>query len=190
MPRELSEQTERKMKMLKLQELLNIQEEFTKTLTAPIGLRENLFALNIEMAEFLNTLPWKWWKKKYTKTKEEILDEMADILAFFLAYYNIYIREFTCPVKGLTEQEKAQILHSVIFKLELGLQRGIDLKEIDIFELVYFDKFGMGNPEVVGVRIGKLIKLAMIHSKSSLEEVIEAYKRKMEINHERQYKGY
>jgi len=176
--------------MLKLKELLEIQEDFTKTINAPVSLQDYLFALNIELAEFLNTLPWKWWKRLQTVDKEKILDELADVLAFFLSYYNLYLKEYSCPIKDQSKEEKNGVVDSIIFKLELGITRAVQQKSHDIKDTVYFDKFGMSNPEVVGFRIGRLIKMAMNATKADFDEVITAYKKKMDINHHRQYVGY
>ena len=46
------------------------------------------FAMLTEFFELANAIgTWKWWKKNHTLDKDKILDELADVIAFFLSFY-------------------------------------------------------------------------------------------------------
>lgn len=175
--------------MLKLKELLDTQRKFSESLNKKVSANQYVFAMNIEISELLNTLPWKWWKNNHTIDKEKSLDELADVLAFWLSWYNLYFDN---------HRKTASILDVDLYSREVeGLEAAI-LKGIaketasnpNILSVHYEDNYTMVQLETAGQRLGKLIAVTMYHTGAKLQEVIDAYHKKMDINWERQKNNY
>lgn len=71
--------------MLEMQRKVNDKVmEKLKTPPTPI---DYLLAMHVEVFEFINAVgTWKWWKHSHVPNKEKILDELADVMAFFFSY--------------------------------------------------------------------------------------------------------
>ncbi|HBJ9667585.1 TPA: dUTPase [Staphylococcus pseudintermedius] len=144
-----------------LQELLKIQKEFDDRIPT-LNLQDSKIAYVVEFFEWFNTLEtFKNWKKKPCKPLEVQLDELADMLAFGLSIAN---------------------------------QKGID-------EWVLVDKIGSFNGSFTELSAGSILdNLASIDYYNnqipitfdiaeqyySIDQLISAYKKKMERNHARQ----
>ncbi|EMB9416178.1 dUTP diphosphatase [Staphylococcus pseudintermedius] len=144
-----------------LQELLKIQKEFDDRIPT-LNLEDSKIAYVVEFFEWFNTLEtFKNWKKKPGKPLEVQLDELADMLAFGLSIAN---------------------------------QKGID-------EWVLVDKIGSFNGSFTELSAGSILdNLASIDYYNNqipiafdiaeqyytIDQLITAYKKKMEINHARQ----
>lgn len=177
--------------MIDIQELLNIQEDFTAALGKKASIEEYIFALNVEVSEFLNTLPWKWWKNNQTVDKEKTLDELADIIAFWLSACNAhYNRQAKCRV--FTKKEFLDIKNKHIEKLSFSLNTAMNTqnKDISVFNVNYFSKYAFTTSEAAGSLLGYLIAVALKYTGATVLEVVHAYKKKMDINWERQTQNY
>ncbi|EGQ4324893.1 dUTPase [Staphylococcus pseudintermedius] len=144
-----------------LQELLKIQKEFDDRIPT-LNLEDSKIAYVVEFFEWFNTLEtFKNWKKKPGKPLDVQLDELADLLAFGLSIAN---------------------------------QKGID-------EWVLVDKIGSFNGSFTELSAGSILdNLASIDYYNNqipiafdiaeqyytIDQLITAYKKKMEINHARQ----
>ncbi|MBT2834311.1 dUTP diphosphatase [Staphylococcus coagulans] len=144
-----------------LQELLQIQKEFDDRIPT-LNLQDSKIAYVVEFFEWFNTLEtFKNWKKKRGKSLEVQLDELADLLEFGLSIAN---------------------------------QKGID-------EWVLVDKIGSFNGSFTELSAGSILdNLASIDYYNNqipiafdiaeqyytIDQLITAYKKKMEINHARQ----
>ncbi|EJG5108227.1 dUTP diphosphatase [Staphylococcus pseudintermedius] len=144
-----------------LQELLKIQKEFDDRIPT-LNLQDSKIAYVVEFFEWLNTLEtFKNWKKKPGKPLEVQLDELADMLAFGLSIAN---------------------------------QKGVD-------EWVLVDKIGSFNGSFTELSAGSILdNLASIDYYNNqipiafdiaeqyytIDQLITAYKKKMERNHARQ----
>lgn len=144
-----------------LQELLKIQKEFDDRIPT-LNLQDSKIAYVVEFFEWFNTLEtFKNWKKKRGKPLEVQLDELADMLAFGLSIAN---------------------------------QKSID-------EWVLIDKIGSFNGSFTESSVGSILdNLASIDYYNNqipitfdiaeqyytVDQLITAYKKKMEINHARQ----
>ncbi|WP_214540504.1 dUTP diphosphatase [Staphylococcus pseudintermedius] len=144
-----------------LQELLKIQKEFDDRIPT-LNLEDSEVAYVVEFFEWFNTLEtFKNWKKKRGKPLEVQLDELADMLAFGLSIAN---------------------------------QKGID-------EWVLVDKIGSFNGSFTELSAGSILdNLASIDYYNNqipiafdiaeqyytIDDLIVAYKKKMERNHARQ----
>lgn len=144
-----------------LQELLKIQKEFDDRIPT-LNLQDSKIAYVVEFFEWFNTLEtFKNWKKKRGKPLEVQLDELADMLAFGLSIAN----------------------------------------QKDIDEWVLVDKIGSFNGSFTELSAGSILdNLASIDYYNNqipitfdiaeqyytMDQLITAYKKKMEINHARQ----
>ena len=75
----------------KLEELLKTQaevrDEVMKKLKTPPTKEDHTLAMHIELFELFNEIgTWKWWKNSHILKKDRVLDELADVIAFFLSY--------------------------------------------------------------------------------------------------------
>lgn len=174
--------------MLNLKQLLQTQNEFAKSIKAQVRPDQLVFALNIELSELLNTLPWKWWKTQQTINKEKTLDELADVLAFWFSWYNLYFENHrkTASILEVDLYEKG------VETLETGIMEGIGVTVAtdDIFKIHYEDIYTLVSIHSSGRRMGRLIGLVMQLTNSTLDDVKNAYLKKMEINWERQRTNY
>ncbi|MGB9866901.1 MAG: dUTPase [Bacillota bacterium] len=73
--------------MFKLQEQLNqmIREKWGLDFPKDVWVEKNALALMHEVMELLDETGYKWWKRKTEVSKERVLDELADVLHFFLS---------------------------------------------------------------------------------------------------------
>jgi dimeric dUTPase (all-alpha-NTP-PPase superfamily) len=179
--------------MFDLKELLSIQKQFGDSIQYLPTPQEYILALNVEIAELLNLLPWKWWKKTYTMDKTKILDEMADVLAFWLSYYNLFFEKHHAtvllPTDQVVEHEKEQLQRSIMN--EIGREMDKDkTRKLNVQYISFEDQFTMVQFEVAGRRLGRLIGIVMTVTDTKLEDIVAAYKTKMEVNWSRQKNHY
>lgn len=175
--------------MIKLNELLDVQNEFAETLSVKPTKSQYALALNIEISEFLNTLPWKWWKKQQTVNKEKTLDELADILAFWLSWYNLYLRDIksnNALYDATKYQEDVQLLE---FNINYGI--GKEQNSVPKLELIEYETVAtLSHLTASARRLGRLIYTAMYYTNATPLEIVAAYKKKMNVNYDRQKTNY
>ena len=173
---------------MNFKELIQIQTEFNNTLSTVQTVEDYHFALNVELAEFINTLPWKWWKKNHVINKEKVLDELADVMAFLFSVYDVH---FNVNVKNarIGDEQKADIIRRAYAHLKEGFEFGLS-QSPKVKKIQYWPQTDIPSLETNGIRLGILAKLCIKHTDCTLEDIVEAYKRKMEINHQRQKENY
>lgn len=178
--------------MFKLKELLKIQREFADSLAHKPTLSQYVFAMNIEISELLNTLPWKWWKRDQTINKERTLDELADVLAFWFSACNLVFASMPKALveKGFSINKEIELIQfQITTSIEEELKRS--KQPISEFESITYETANTFTPlATAGRRLGRLIGKVMVHTGATYFEVVEAYKNKMVINWERQQKKY
>ncbi|ELJ9298286.1 TPA: dUTPase [Staphylococcus pseudintermedius] len=142
-----------------LQELLKIQKEFDDRIPT-LNLQDSEIAYVVEFFEWFNTLEtFKNWKKKPGKPLETQLDELADMLAFSLS---------------ITNQTGIANERNLVFSIY------DDLAEYD-----YDNLLGILNHSLMYEKtVGLTIELAKRYY--TIDDLIAAYKKKMERNHARQ----
>lgn len=178
--------------MFDLKELLSIQRDFADSLTHKPTLAQYVFAMNIEVAELLNKLPWKWWKKKQDVIKEDVLDELADVLAFWLSAYNLIFKNL--PKAIVTDPQF--VLDHEIDVIQTNINYGIARElqntpsKIEDLNTCFESPNTIVSPATAGRRLGSLIGYTMRVSGASITDVVQAYKVKMEENYNRQKRGY
>ncbi|MDT4050326.1 dUTPase [Staphylococcus arlettae] len=148
-----------------LKELLQIQKDFDSRIPT-LNLQDSKVAYVVEFFEWFNTLEtFKNWKKNPGKPLDVQLDELADMFAFGLSIAN----QSDVRVKALEESLP-------------NVERDFDYRTSDIMYGLMEDviNFGLGDEDPV------LLPLNIAHNLYTIDQLITAYKKKMERNHARQ----
>lgn len=162
----------------RLQNLLQTQKDFDSRIPT-INLKDSKIAYVVEFFEWFNTLEtFKNWKKNPGKPLDVQLDELADMLAFGLS---------------ITHQLKLDITDETVEVLNEIMQAAKDtdkhLDNVDILLEVYTNliKITFNNNQNSADAISFLTyPFAFASEYYSLNQLIEAYNKKMEVNHARQ----
>ncbi|HAR5688053.1 dUTPase [Staphylococcus pseudintermedius] len=157
-----------------LEELLQIQKEFDDRIPTK-NLNDTVASMIIEYVEWVNTLEFfKNWKKTPGKDLDTQLDELSDFLAFNLQLALEVIdgnelNKFIDFMVNLVEEEDLPRLHSVYFVHALHTLTGQFVNGIDS-------------------SIVQVIVMPFLYANQyyTIDQLITAYKKKMEINHARQ----
>lgn len=155
--------------------LINIQKEFDSRV--PEYLLPNIkVAYFVEFMEFQNTLEYfKAWKKNKGKPKDVQLDELADLLAFgtsMTAYHDIeYMEEVFTKFDGESTAREGFTTEGILSECSFLIQL---LDEVEGPEHVAF----------------MAIPISIAYDMFTVEELLEAYYNKMDINHSRQDNNY
>ncbi|HCI3290322.1 TPA: dUTPase [Staphylococcus aureus] len=149
-----------------LQELLQIQKEFDDRIPT-LNLGDSKIAYVVEFFEWFNTLEtFKNWKKKPGKPLDVQLDELADMLTF-----------------GLSIANQQEVTNE---KLEYGLSTlrkdGYLYNESQSVWDFMSDVSNVGLEPLSAV----IIPLDIAYNLYSIDQLIDAYKKKMKRNHKRQ----
>ncbi|HDA0162057.1 TPA: dUTPase [Staphylococcus aureus] len=149
-----------------LKEFLQIQKEFDSRIPT-LNLQDSKIAYVVEFFEWFNTLEtFKNWKKKPGKPLDVQLDELADMLAF-----------------GLSIANQQEVTNE---KLEYGLSTlrkdGYIYNESQSVWDFMSDVSNVGLEPLSAV----IIPLDIAYNLYSIDQLIDAYKKKMKRNHERQ----
>ncbi|AKS69773.1 dUTPase [Staphylococcus schleiferi] len=158
-----------------LRELLQIQKEFDDRIPT-LNLQDSKIAYVVEFFEWFNTLEtFKNWKKKPGKPLETQLDELADMLAFGLSVANqvgVTPGEIEEAIESSFEDEEFHNLFD--FKDKEFIEEVVTGMPDIVFEETYPDQ----------AMIVAVIDFA--HNLYTIDDLITAYKKKMERNHARQ----
>lgn len=148
-----------------LEELLQIQKDFDSRIPT-LNLQDSKIAYVVEFFEWFNTLEtFKNWKKKPGKPLDVQLDELADMLAF-----------------GLSIAHQSEVsLRSLAMSLT-NVTNEFDYKSSQIMSGFMEDYIHFGLDEENSV----LLPFNIAHNLYSIDQLISAYKKKMERNHARQ----
>ncbi|HFV7496884.1 TPA: dUTP diphosphatase [Staphylococcus aureus] len=145
-----------------LQELLQIQKDFDDRIPT-LNLRDSKIAYVVEFFEWFNTLEtFKNWKKKPGKPLDVQLDELADMLAFGLSIAN----------------QQADNMEEILGYLDDG-----DFNDSDVV-----DEFMSTIDEMYESPYSSnlFLPFALANNYYTIDQLIDAYKKKMKRNHERQ----
>lgn len=161
-----------------LQNLLQTQKDFDSRIPT-INLKDSKIAYVVEFFEWFNTLEtFKNWKKNPGKPLDVQLDELADMLAFGLS---------------ITHQLNLEITDETVENLNNIMQAAKDmdkhLDDIDILLEVYtnlgkniFNRDSTNSDALTFLTY----PFAFSVEYYSLDQLIDAYNKKMEVNHARQ----
>ncbi len=158
-----------------LEALLQIQAEFDARIDTH-NLEDTKTAYFIEFTEWVNTIePFKNWKQQKGKAREVQLAELADMLAFGLSAYLQVPDDEKRPVGQMS------LTIDMAAHLASGAQQDFDFKFIGlVYKQVEKEKFK------TMLRLPFMIAADLY----TVPELIDAYKTKMQVNHERQDSGY
>lgn len=150
-----------------LQELLKIQKEFDDRIPT-LNLQDSKIAYVVEFFEWFNTLEtFKNWKKKPGKPLDVQLDELADMLAFGLSIFN----------QTVEDEDREEFIETAC---EIYHDMKGDIEEYQAEEII--DYVWSTNDRDNQIEI----TLAIANYYYSIDQLITAYKNKMERNHARQ----
>ena len=156
-----------------LRELLEIQKKFDSRIPT-LNLQDSKVAYLVEFFEWFNTLEtFKNWKKKPGKPLDVQLDELADLLAFGLSIAN---------------QSKSDI-NDILDYIEDGDYNDyICTFEVDFSDTYVVDELMSDIDEIYNgwFTNNLFMPFAIANHYYSIEQLIQAYKKKMERNHKRQ----
>lgn len=148
-----------------LQELLQIQKEFDDRIPT-LNLQDSKIAYVVEFFEWFNTLEtFKNWKKKPGKSLDVQLDELADMLAFGLSIANQRYSTGEMVMK-----------HHFDSNIDLPLH----LETYNSNELLNILDY------VSDYKLEVQFATQLANKYYSIDQLISAYKKKMERNHNRQ----
>ncbi|MEN4440273.1 dUTPase [Staphylococcus hominis] len=153
-----------------LQELLQIQKEFDDRIPT-LNLQDSKIAYIVEFFEWFNTLEtFKNWKKKPGKPLDVQLDELSDMLAFGLSIANQ--RKF--------DEYDIQLFFES-WELENFLEKSYFINQEMIYDMMY----EFEDEDFTPIR-GLIIVFKIAEQLYTIDQLIAAYKKKMERNHNRQ----
>ncbi|HEI9083899.1 TPA: dUTPase [Staphylococcus aureus] len=153
-----------------LKELLQIQKEFDSRIPT-LNLQDSKIAYVVEFFEWFNTLEtFKNWKKKPGKPLDVQLDELADILAFGLSIAN---------QQGFDEYERDMFFES------FDEEYLIDVPHLRNQEMIYDMMSEFYDDDLTSIR-RLVIVFKIAEQLYTIDQLIDAYKKKMKRNHERQ----
>lgn len=162
----------------KLEELLKTQaevrDEVMKKLKTPPTKEDHTLAMHIELFELFNEIgTWKWWKHSHIVKKDRVLDELADVMAFFLSYMLL-----------LEPAKQAQ----VALWMDDNFDEFMD-PEVDVIRFV---SENITSGEQMPPMVLMLAALAATIKTLNCEwtEIIYAYNEKSKVNIERQRNNY
>lgn len=159
-----------------LKELLQIQKEFDSRIPT-LNLQDSKIAYVVEFFEWFNTLEtFKNWKKKPGKPIDVQLDELADMLAFGLSITN--------------QQETDEILINAIVDAIMKYNKPHGEFDFADFKITKIMIAGIGDTVLRSDTTSRAYTLALPFGLAvqyySIDQLIDAYKKKMKRNHERQ----
>ena len=156
-----------------LKELLQIQKDFDSRIPT-LNLQDSKVAYVVEFFEWFNTLEtFKNWKKNPGKPLDVQLDELADMLAFGLSVANQQAED----MEEILEYVDDGIFYEYLERVEINFNDRDVVDEFmsDIDEI--YDGWYDNN---------LFLPFAIANNYYSIDQLITAYKKKMERNHKRQ----
>jgi dimeric dUTPase (all-alpha-NTP-PPase superfamily) len=166
------------MMQWKLEELLITQKKVNdvvmKKLENPPTKEQYALALHVEVFELFNEIgTWKWWKHSHLPKKDRILDELADVIAFFLSYFSVLKKEEQLRV-ALWMDETFETYMETDYSL-------IEYVSENVTEGVAMPPFLLMTAAIAAV-------LKVLNCQ--WQEIINAYNEKSKVNIERQENNY
>ncbi|MDT4011514.1 dUTP diphosphatase [Staphylococcus simulans] len=153
-----------------LKELLQIQKEFDDRIPT-LNLEDSKVAYIVEFFEWFNTIEtFKNWKKKKGKPLDVQLDELSDMLAFALSIAN---------------QEKIDDYDFKLFFESWELEDFLNVSYLTNQKMIYDMMYDFYDEDFSFIK--RLILVFKIAEQLySINQLITAYKKKMQRNHDRQ----
>lgn len=161
-----------------LKELLQIQKEFDDRIPT-LNLEDSKVAYIVEFFEWFNTLEtFKNWKKKPGKPLDVQLDELADLLAFGLSIVN----------QSFNKEEREDLADCLYYAIQTETKddkHDLSRKETAKHVVQILPMMILSNNEE-SVLTAISVPFGYANYYYSIDQLIEAYKKKMQRNHDRQ----
>ncbi|HEC2226232.1 TPA: dUTPase [Staphylococcus delphini] len=156
-----------------LEELLTIQKEFDDRIPTK-NLNDSKIAYVVEFFEWFNTLEtFKNWKKNPGKPLETQLDELADLLAFGLSIANQQVSDINHILDYIEDGD----YHEYIENIDVNFNDKDTVYEfMTSIDALYNGWFN----------VQLFLPFAIAIQYYTIDDLIIAYKKKMERNHARQ----
>ena len=170
---------------IKLTHLLDLQKEVNakvrEKMDRDVFVEEFILAFNVEYFEFMNEIGvWKWWKHSHKIDRERILDELADLYAFFLS---ILLASKHIEIEEI-EEELTRISNEVYATKDQPYA-------IENLILIVGTDNESDTPVRTVNRFGIAIGIArLLFDGITYEEITEAYEKKSQVNIDRQNENY
>lgn len=161
-----------------LKELLQIQKDFDSRIPT-LNLQDSKVAYVVEFFEWFNTLEtFKNWKKNPGKPLDVQLDELADMLAFGLSIANQTLGNSDMWTKDEEIQIATETINENNTTIDFSYERGTRRYLTSIVSTTLRNDIEPLQQALRAIHIAK--------SYYSIDQLIKAYKKKMERNHARQ----
>lgn len=149
-----------------------------------------ILAFNVELFEYFNAIGiWKWWKNSHKIDRERILDELADLFAFYISLVNL---KEDLGDEGVVEGVEKEL--NAFFEKFEGYAKSSTLSHKDL--VIDFITFVAVDSELdYAVTITERFALAIYLSTLLFDgitwyEITEAYRKKSAVNIQRQDQNY
>ena len=170
---------------IKLAHLLDLQkkvnEKVREKMDRDVFVEEFILAFNVEYFEFMNEIGvWKWWKHSHEINREKVLDELADLYAFFLsillASKDIDVEEFEKELTRISNEvyaakDEPYTIQNLILIVGTDNESDTPVRTVN--------RFG------IAIGISRLLFDGITY-----EEITEAYEKKSQVNIDRQNENY
>ena len=164
------------MKSINLKELYSLQENLDKEIAKNHDIsyentiERRILALIVEIGEFANeTRCFKFWSNKGPSEKEIIMDEYADGLHFLLSLgIPLKAKKMEYNIHKSSKELTTQILD--VYNASIALKKHFDIKHYEKAFQLYLNL-----SQAVGMKP---------------QEIIDSYKKKLDVNYNRQATNY
>ena len=181
----------------KIKDLVKIQQEVNQKVNEKLGNQpegdDYLLAFNVELFEYLNAIgTWKWWKHNHVINKEKILDELADCFAFFLSVIDYEDQLALFDEKESIIEDVEGDINSILNSLESFKGESDFTNEHIINDLSkYIGTDNEVEPILTIERFAIAIFIStVLFEDITWEEITEAYRKKSDVNIQRQVENY
>lgn len=181
-----------------IRELLDIQREVNskikEKLKEEITTGHYILAFNVELFEYFNAIGvWKWWKHSHKIKKDRILDELADCFAFYLSLVDLQNKILL--LTGETEDIIQTIENEINYIINhFEMERNEEEPKIEtVKDLIMYVSTDneVGSATSTTQRFAIAIYIAMLLFENiTWDEITKAYKKKSNINIQRQVENY
>ncbi len=131
---------------------------------------DRIIALNVELSEFANEIRFfKFWSKKPASEKEIVIDELVDCLHFAFSLGNTLENDQWL----FAMDDMKRPINYIYFDIVKKLNELVTNKDINLFRSLLF------NISEMAWYLGY-----------SMEDIVDAYNKKNEVNYKRQEEGY
>ena len=179
-----------------LEECLKLQNNLNKQILGEdwadrLSYVDWLIAVNDEIAELMNSLPWKWWKHNSQVDIENIKLELVDIFHFLLSYYITVSKETTVSDKLVNSVWYHLLNDTRLDEEDLQDRKVIRSLFLNLMQLIFYPVV-FSSAEMKWLSTDRVIEqfVQIVNCFMSWEELIKLYIGKNALNQIRRDFGY